>query len=94
MKNKGYKCYGALTNQNKHLRGMPKKKIKVNKCLYKTKLEPIEEILEKYPNMLSGGQRQRVSYCQAYLSERLKLIIADEPVSMFHVSIRAQIYHY
>ena len=63
---------------------------RVIETLRMVKLEPVEEIVRKHPHMLSGGQRQRVVIARAIVVKP-EIIIADEPVSMLDVSIRAEI---
>src|SRR3989454_1907247 len=63
---------------------------RVKKMLNEVELVPPEEFLYRFPHEMSGGQRQRVAVARAFVMGP-SFVVADEPVSMLDVSIRAEI---
>ncbi len=63
---------------------------RVKKILQEVEITPPEEFMYRFPHELSGGQRQRVAVARAFIVDP-EFVVADEPVSMLDVSIRAEV---
>ncbi len=72
------------------VQGRDELRARVHDALTRVGLAPVERFASKYPSELSGGQKQRAVLARAIILGP-ELLVADEPVSMLDMSVRAKI---
>jgi peptide/nickel transport system ATP-binding protein len=72
------------------MRSAAERQTRVVESLERVGLSPVELFLDKYPRDLSGGQKQRVVMARAIVMGP-SVLVADEPISMLDMSVRAKI---
>jgi oligopeptide/dipeptide ABC transporter ATP-binding protein len=75
---------------HKLTKGDAETQAKVREVLELVNLSPVEQFAHRLPSDLSGGQKQRAAIARAIILGP-DLVVADEPVSMLDMSVRAKI---
>ncbi|MDA0165509.1 ABC transporter ATP-binding protein [Solirubrobacter ginsenosidimutans] len=70
--------------------GAAETKAKVREVLELVNLSPVDQFSYRLPGDLSGGQKQRAAIARAIITSP-DLVVADEPISMLDMSVRAKI---
>ncbi len=89
--NPRFRVFDTVAEGPRALKMWPEPEIarRVEEMLQSVGLPPAK-YAERYPHELSGGERQRVGIASALVMEP-RMVVADEPLSMLDVSIRAGI---